>query len=231
MSHTSLAALRRLARLYNVQTQYYDIFGQLREPDPASVTRILQVLGAAIDKLDDAPDALRERRQGLWNRCLDKIVVAWEGNLAAVKLRLPVDRADKPIDYQIRLESGECRSGAARLDAQTAATKEIGGVRYLRAGLALDRALPLGYHRLRLEIDHEDLEALVIAAPARAYEDPAPQRSWGIFVPLYALHSSTSWGAGNYSDLGKALDWVQEQGGRAVGTLPLLPTFLDEPFE
>jgi len=231
MTDAPIAALRRLARLYNVQTQYYDIFGQLRQPSPASLTRILQLLGASMHKLDDAPDALRERRQALWNRCLDRVLVAWEGNLAVVKLRLPVDLADKTIDYQIRLESGECRTGAAQLDAEKAATKEIGGVRYVSAGLALRAALPLGYHRLRLAIDHKDFEALVIAAPVRAYEERSSQRSWGIFVPLYALHSSTSWGAGNYSDLEKLLDWVQERGGHAVGTLPLLPTFLDEPFE
>src|SRR3990172_10447701 len=50
-------------------------------------------------------------------------------------------------------------------------------------------------------------------------------------MPLYALASRESWGAGDFSDLEKLLGWVTEQGGKVVSTLPLMATFLDHPYE
>jgi 4-alpha-glucanotransferase len=60
---------------------------------------------------------------------------------------------------------------------------------------------------------------------------PASEKLWGLFAPLYALHSKGSWGAGNFSDLEKLTQWVYDLGGQTVAALPLLPAFLDEPFD
>src|SRR6266852_6481490 len=54
---------------------------------------------------------------------------------------------------------------------------------------------------------------------------------WGVFGPLYAVHSETSLGIGDFRDLGELQEWVGGLGGRLVATLPLFATFLDEPFE
>ncbi|HWP59189.1 MAG TPA: 4-alpha-glucanotransferase [Candidatus Acidoferrales bacterium] len=230
MNDNSLTALRRLARLYSVRTQYYDIFGRLREPSPDSLLKILQSLGAPVAKLGDAASALRERRRALWRRCLDKVIVAWDGRLPPLRLRLPAKLDLEAANYEIELESGERRGGSAPIDRDSA-IREVAGERYARAALTLREQLPLGYHRLRVAVERSDLEAFIVAAPARAYEERASGRSWGVFAPLYALHRGDSWGAGNYSDMGRLLDWVEGLGGRAVGTLPLLPTFLDEPAD
>src|SRR5262249_19723153 len=72
----------------------------------------------------------------------------------------------------------------------------------------------------------------VIAAPVHAYDVSQPDhKTWGVFLPLYALHSKTSWGAGDFADLEKLIDWTHQQGGGLVATLPLLAAFLEEPFE
>lgn len=60
---------------------------------------------------------------------------------------------------------------------------------------------------------------------------PASARSWGIFLPLHALYSRRSRGAGDFTDLAALARWIGKRGGRWVGTLPLLPTYLDRPFE
>ena len=52
-----------------------------------------------------------------------------------------------------------------------------------------------------------------------------------MFLPLYALHSSHSWGAGDFGDLRRLRQWAASVGADLVGTLPLLAAFLDEPFE
>src|SRR5439155_14308723 len=56
-------------------------------------------------------------------------------------------------------------------------------------------------------------------------------RSWGVFLPLYALRSARSWGVGDLTDLGDLLEWTTRLGGNVVATLPILASFLDQPFE
>jgi len=96
--------------------------------------------------------------------------------------------------------------------------------------LPLPFPLPWGYHRFYLELPGKIYKALIISAPGRAAGFSA-EKGWGVFIPLYALHSKESWGAGSYRDLEGLLDWVEERGGDLVGTLPLLPNFLDQPFD
>jgi 4-alpha-glucanotransferase len=80
----------------------------------------------------------------------------------------------------------------------------------------------MGYHKLN--------GSLVISAPARAHF-PISRKAWGVFAPIYGLHSKRNEGAGDLTDLETLIDWIDELGGQVVSTLPLLSTFLDEPFE
>jgi 4-alpha-glucanotransferase len=84
------------------------------------------------------------------------------------------------------------------------------------------KRLPMGYHRLN--------GSLVISAPTRAHF-PISGKAWGVFAPVYGLHSKRTEGAGDLTDLESLIDWVDELGGQVVSTLPLLSTFLDKPFE
>src|SRR4029079_6296788 len=62
---------------------------------------------------------------------------------------------------------------------------------------------------------------------------------WGVFAPLYALHSRRSWGTGDLTDYGALLRWTRALRGSPVVTLPMLAAFLgwpgsteqDRPFE
>ncbi|MFN6051482.1 MAG: 4-alpha-glucanotransferase, partial [Planctomycetia bacterium] len=56
-------------------------------------------------------------------------------------------------------------------------------------------------------------------------------KTWGIFLPLYAAKSERNLGAGDFQDLEALLEWTVSKGGKVVGTLPMLAAFLDEPFE
>ena len=53
-------------------------------------------------------------------------------------------------------------------------------------------------------------------------------RRWGVFLPLYALHTQSSWGAGDFGDLAALNSWVADCGGSLVASLPLLASFYDQ---
>ena len=90
----------------------------------------------------------------------------------------------------------------------------------------------MGFHNLVIESRGGRAESLIISAPKRMYSDAEKEREWGLFVPLYAVHSRESWGAGNFKDWEKFTRWASEAGARVVASLPLLPTFLGKkPFD
>ncbi len=228
-----LRDLQELARLYGIQTGYYSVFDRRRKrATPQGMLATLRVLGAPVETLADIPAALRERRQQLWRRVLEPVVVAWAGQPSSVTLRLPAAWAESSAACALRIESGEQRSWICPLSRlPTPARARLEGVRYVARRLPLPDGLPCGYHRLRVEVGGQSFEALLIVSPRHAYSAPNEAvSSWGVFIPLYALHSQRSPGGGDLTDLEALLDWAAGLGAGVVGSLPLVATFLDQPF-
>lgn len=223
--------LHRFARLYGVQAEYHDGLGIAREAAPEAVLRVLQALGAPLATLDDLPNAERERRQALWQRAVDPVTLAWQNHRFLIRVRLPAELAEIRVRYRIALENGGQLSGFCQsAPGSQPALKELFGARYVSRNLIIPKAPPTGYHRLRLRVGKLAFESHLIAAPAQAYVPESAGKRWGLFCPVYALRSAHGWSAGDFADLDELIDFTHQLGGHAVGTLPLLATFLDEPF-
>ena len=227
-----LTLLRRLARLYDIQTSYSDMEQQRLDATPEALWAALRTLAAPVDQGDELAALIEARRWELWNWRLEPVLVAWEGELKYFALRLPEREAKGTVAFRIRLESGETSEWQVRLESlQVRRRTQTRGTGYLELQIEAGQTLPWGYHHLTLEIADKQLDTLVIAAPYRSYNPPAGRR-WGVLLPVYALHSCRSWGVGDFADLAGLVDWATEQGAGFVGTLPLLASFLDEkPFD
>jgi 4-alpha-glucanotransferase len=159
------------------------------------------------------------------------VIVAWEGEVPPIRIRVPAADADAVATCAIGLEDGETREWRLALEElPTAEVYEAGGVQCAGLDIIIEPRLPLGYHRLAMDILGNRLDSLIIAAPRRAYR-AGGTRTWGMFLPLYALHSERSWGIGDFTDLGRLVEWAAGRGANFVGTLPLLATFLDRPYD
>ncbi len=226
------ALLHRLTRLYGVQTAYRDGLKQPRQAPVEAILLVLQALGAPVEWLDDLDDAYRQRRQALWQRVIEPVTVVWESQPLQIKVRVPCHLADAPSNYRIVLESGAAIDGELGDDPSfPRVSREVEAIRYLTRRLLGPEPLPLGYHRLYLRVGTLEVESYLICAPVHAYTDAERgAKRWALFCPLYALHSERSWGAGDFSDLEQLSEFVAELGGHAVATLPMLASFLDEPF-
>jgi 4-alpha-glucanotransferase len=228
------ASLQQLAELYGVETTYEDATGQTRQTTREALLRVLQVLGAPLTNLDDVADAERYRRQEIWRRVLEPVTVAWDGQLTHLVVRLPVHSAHRALSFHLEMENGGTHSWQAPWEELPLLdSAQVEGARYEARQLSRGLPLPLGYHRLTLHLHPTNHQCLIVAAPTRAHGPTKIKKSptWGVFIPLYALHSQRSWGGGDFADLRDLLEWVRQQGGTTVGTLPLLAAFLDEPFE
>lgn len=223
--------LRELARLYDVQTAYYDVDKRRQQAGSESLLAVLKALGAPLNTFDDVPAALRERRLEVWRAPVEPVVVAWDGGPVDLDLRLPADRADGRLACRLEPEEGEPSEWTVELAGPNGTAVEVEGARFVAKTLPLPARLPAGYHRLVLETNGLRAETMVVSSPVKAHRLPEGERRWGVFAPMYALHSGRSWGGGDFSELEALMDWVEALGGGMVATLPLLAAFLDEPFE
>lgn len=200
-----LPRLRELARLFSIQTSYTDASGKTVTASRDALEAALRLRLPQQVKLAGGRDWLdaKKREQGI-----EPVLVVWGRSRLEFESHLPAARAE----WHLTFEEGGSREGV--LD-------DASGT------IALDGALPHGYHTLRISCDGRLYESLVIAAPNKAHAPGG--RSWGIFAPLYAAHSRRSWGAGDLGDLMSYLEWVNHHGGGVVATLPMLAAFDDEP--
>lgn len=220
----ALEDLRELARLYGVQTSYDDAMGRHVEARADALLGVLRALDAPVDSLEEVPEALRERREELAERIAEPVVVAWDGQAPALELRFGLDSGSLACRFD--LDGGE-RWAWDRDLAALPSTPNGGRL------LGLPDTLPTGYHRLRVSVGGKSAETLVISAPTKCFAGEGDRKEplWGVFLPLYALRTRGSWGAGDFSDLQTLAEWTAGLGGGVVATLPLLAAFLDEPFE
>jgi 4-alpha-glucanotransferase len=228
----SISALRQLARWHGVATSYIDM---TKHRQPASVETILGVLGSLgvpVTRLGDAPGALRETRRAMARRVLEPVHVAWQGKRTSIPLQMPGGAASGALRWEWRFEGGGMRRGEARWDRlPVQRVMRVDGEWFVTRLLPVPLRLPVGYHRLAIDCGRGRFETEVFSALESCYQGRATDRGWGIFAPLYALHSKRSWGGGDFGDLTDLVTWVGGEGGRWVGTLPLLPAFLGKPFE
>ncbi|MDE0262638.1 MAG: 4-alpha-glucanotransferase [Bryobacterales bacterium] len=230
-------SLQRLARLYGVQAVHRDGFRQDRYPEQEALFAVLRTLGADVVKSDDVPREIRRAEIERWERISDPVSVSWLGqgspperDRVSIRLRLPVSLQAERLDVSIENESGTQRQVSAELRQLPCRRKATVHSRsYAVAELPIGSSpLGVGYYRYRVSVAGREAAGLLVRAPRVCF---GLKRGWGAFAPLYALHSRNSPGVGTFTDLSRLTEWVGSMGGGFVSTLPLLASFLDEPFE
>ena len=201
--------------------------GQTRVASRETLVAVLKLMGIAVDGPHAVGEALRLERLHRWRRPLQPVIVAWDGKPRPLSLRLPSRALSNGAELKLHCENGHTNIITLASSALRSETM-IEGERYATCQIEVPK-IPLGYHELELQTRNQTHRSLVISAPTRSYTPFPAQRNWGLFIPLYALHSSKSWGAGNFSDWSTFTEWAQSLGANAVATLPLMAQFLSEP--
>lgn len=225
----SRAELRKLAQFHGVQTAYDDAEERRRTASAETVMAVLRALGVPVEREEDAVDVLRRSQWTWWKQVAEPVMVC-HGELVA-RFRLPTQREYRRYELTIELESGESRKHQGSFsDWKVVRSYSAEGVALKEYQSRLPGSLPWGYHRLTLEVAGEQHESLVISAPTHVYNlwTGSRRRSWGVFLPLYALHSERTRGMGDLTDLEELTEWTRSQGGAVTATLPLLASFWEE---
>jgi 4-alpha-glucanotransferase len=221
----------RLADLYGIQTAYHDISGQRHEASVETLLIVLRTLGVAVNSPGEAISVLREIVQYRCRQPLEPVTVVRETERPVIRLRLAASIAPGTLSGTLSFEDGQRQQfdfhGG---DLPALETAEVEGTVYTTRSLPLPRELPAGYHRLSVKLPGTTASTLIISSPDKAYVPPN-QRNCGVYLPLYALNSNSSCGAGDFADLAGLAAWLAANGGQVLATLPLLPVFYNESHD
>lgn len=225
------AQLEELAIHYGVGLTFYDVKGRRYDASDPALLAVLRSLGAELGPSDDVATALAARKRDIVSQVVEPVIPVWGDREHAGVLRLPVHQMSTRWKAEITTEDGRKIESEGDVHGLPFVDEwNVDGTTYIRKRFHFGERLPDGYHQLRLETAAGTHEALIIAAPVRAYA-PEREKLWGVFAPTYALKTHTDRGVGTLAELRKLWEHVRELGGDFVGTLPLTATFLDEPFE
>lgn len=211
------SALVELAEHHGITTQFHDIDGRLQRASTDALLGLLARLGAPLSHPDGADNALQAARAANDKRMVEPVTVNWVPERASIELTLPGSGGQERAELSITLDGGETRELALPLaDLAPSASGQH------RALLTLPE-LPLGRHRVELRIGPSRGQTWLLCAPERAF--PSRGRSFGIFAPTYGVRAHGQ-GSGTYSDLTALLNFASHHQAGFVGTLPLLPVYL-----
>lgn len=207
--------IERLARCWGLVPRYTDALGRRRVAGRASLLPVLRAVGAPVERLSDVDDALRARHEAQRTCLAPPVLVLWEGDRYEIDLQCTPAERRSGVTLRIRLERGEVIQRRSRLPS--------------RGPVALPGSWESGYHTLEIECAKRSRTVYLLAAPRRCHDDGL--ESWGVFMPLHALHRADSARVASYGDLGRLLDWSSRLGATHLATLPLLPIALDRPVD
>ena len=234
------ADLLPLVELWGLEPGFWPADGgAFRTAGREALLAALRALGA-LDEGDDLDEAARRRQAELTARILDPVTVVRADVDDSVLLRAPAEWRDVSLQAHLEAEDGSAdREWAAPLTPETWTSPSPtapgwparDGLPGPLARLPLPHPLTPGYWTLRVRGAGRSVTSRVIATPGSAWTPSPPRRGWGAFLPLHALRTERSRGTGDFSDLERLLDWLGGLGAEWLGTLPLFPVFLDQPYD
>ncbi len=212
-------AIGRAAAENRISYEYFDIFGKRHEADLDARARILRALGWDVSSLTAIDEQRRRWFRDEYTWVIPATSVIAESD-KAVPLTLP-DHWGGSVCFDLFPEQGGQLSGSVAVE-QLTPIREVSadGERWRTYRLDLPREIPIGYHRLRITRDGNELSVgHLIVCPERAY---VPERKMaGFNVALYGLRSRRNWGCGDFTDLRLLFDWAADVGFSFIGVNPL----------
>ena len=236
---TSLSTLQDLARLYAIQPEWQDIWGNVHYVDDEMNRALLSAMGVSTSSQTEIDQAVQRMQHATVARWIEPVRVLPETEGAVhIPIHVPESLCSQTFEWQLQLENGDIRGGRWTLqDLRHLNDIELPGQseKIVRYEFLLESMPPQGYHRFVLKETKsgESVDMLLVVTPSRCFipaflgNDNA--RIWGPAVQLYAASSNRSWGIGDYGDLNQIVGWCAEKGAALVGLNPLHALFPHNP--
>ena len=199
MSIEALAPqIERLARARGIGDAYHTYKGELKHFSLATKAAILRAMHCRLDDAALLEAQIAESEAAHPVGMLGDVVVLRNGARAA-RINTPAIEHNALLRWNVELEAGGERRGEVRAwDLPERGSHQQDGRWFVLRDLDLPADLPLGYHRLHLDLEFAGTESCALVVTPDKCHEPAAlasgQRLWGVAVQLYALRSASNWG-------------------------------------
>ncbi|MBZ8178419.1 4-alpha-glucanotransferase [Corynebacterium poyangense] len=221
MTHQEL--LQELSSAYGIATEYWSNTGDKVHAPAETLGLLLQAMGVNVGDLSEPAlrQALQDQRNHQASRPLPPCVVSIEGHTPEIIVHVP-DGA--PAEVEIRLEDGSTRH--AHQGENWNPPVQVGDITWGEASFYLPDDLPLGWHELILhsEAPADGARCSLIITPESL--EVSKERRTGVMAQLYSTRSRTSWGIGDFHDLGLLAETVAD----FADFILINPMHAGEPF-
>ena len=204
-------ALDRAALCWDIEPEYYDIWGNSHRAASEVKQSILRSLGVSTGSLESLDAAREEFLWQQWSRLVEStIVLSRESH--EITIQIPAEFAEATAQLHFTFEDGNtAQSSFALPSLRDQGRAVIRGRNFVRKFVPLPAAAPLGYHELEIQIVSAGQtlatgSSRLILCPEQAYTHEG--KAAGIAVSLYSLRSERNWGCGDFADLYKLIDWA-----------------------
>jgi 4-alpha-glucanotransferase len=234
--------LHTLAELHGIEVEYQDGMSNWQVVPDTTLQIILGSMNIKTDGPDDIQRALEAVKEKPWTHLIEEVILLPTHDPSpAVTLAIPLFGCvahQVGVRWELQDENGNKTKGSCLASSlKSKGTKFLRGLRYSRRVCPLPASLKMGYYTLSIFVDAPSGmvkgQSLIIVAPPRCYEAPAPKKYWGITLQLYGLRGSGNWGIGDFQNLRKMTSWVGKRlGAGMVGLNPLhtLTPGLSSPY-
>ena len=226
------AELLAHASALGVETGYWDVQGHHHEASVEALVAVLWAMGAPITGLADATGSLRAHTLAYQTVAVPPVVVVAGDRPLTFELCVEVGAAVSSARIELHAEGGGERSWDVTVDEVSVVGERHDDGRHWRWH-RVELAQPdvaIGSHVMTVDLGGERHQVTVLVAPEHVVQPQPRDRLWGAFAPLYSLRTELGRGPDVF-DLDILGGWIDRHGGRIVGTLPLLATYLDRPYD
>jgi 4-alpha-glucanotransferase len=230
---TEQTLLATLAERAGIAADYYDIAGTLHVASDDTRRAILAAMGFVVDSAASLTQALQEWDEASWQRPCDPVRILRDGETGSpLSCCLALEDGKEEfvrVAWQIRDEANAMvQEGQAGPGLSAVEVRFIQGHRHVRVEIPAPQGLSLGYYTLTIRAEGlvGDIVGTmrIIVAPRQCYVPPSiegNQRLWGLALQLYSLSSDRNWGCGDFTDLGRIVEWAGK--GLGAGVIGLNP--------
>ncbi len=213
--------LAQLCRLYGVDRDYEDAWGQRHEVPGTTLEALLAALGAPIEAQAMALEHLATSHEGVLKALY---VLRVSDSEPTISLKVG-QYAGAMLRFEYLRSDGTAEHGIVSLPNDEHSKHYWSWPMPFRP--------EMGRHRLTLATDQGLLASTwLIVTPDHSYWPPTLHghgRVWGLAIQLYALRSGRNWGIGDFTDLAHVVGWASRLGASIIGINPLHALFLHDP--
>ena len=240
--------IQELSDLCGILPEYWDITGTKHIASLETKKAILKAMKMQIDTADDVARQINERRWKPWMSVVDPVhVLSVNAHRVTIPVCIPAKEGEEKnltVSLLIEDENGNREEFHYSGDMLRISGQQwIEGMRFIKVNISCGAKMGIGYHALTVMCRHPETifpggsdaiqkTARLIITPDACYMPPGMQngRAWGLSVNLYSIRSGKNWGAGDFSDLRRIVEWTAGLKGSFIGINPLHAIPNSRPF-